>query len=119
MAVHIPRDGSDIAAPLFLMECGVADSSAGIICAKMAGLHKSVVARAHEIVIAVKDGKQLEPCKDVQKAIVRRLLAPAANDALDIFLSRPSWADATNEEVAELLRKLTKVKPASVPMQTV
>ena len=34
MAVHVPRDEKEIAEPLFRLEEGVADSSAGIICAK-------------------------------------------------------------------------------------
>lgn len=119
MAVHVPRDRGEIAEPLFRLECGVADSSAGIICAKMAGLHRSVVARAQEIVFALKDGKQLEPCKDVQKAIVSKMLAPAANDALRTFLSRSSWANASNEEVTELLQKLEKVQLGNSRTQTI
>jgi len=110
MAVHIPRDRCDRAEPLFRLETGVADSSAGIVCANMAGLHMSVVARAQYIVVALKDGKQVQPCKEVQQAIVRRMLAPAADDILRTFISRPTWGDASNEEISEILKKVAGIK---------
>lgn len=111
MAVHIPQDTGDIAKPLFRLDCGVADSSAGIICAKMAGLHRAVVARAQEIVVALKAGTKLEPRVDVQKAIVSKLLSPAANDVLRTFLSKPSWENASNEDIHNLLEKIQKLAP--------
>ena len=108
MAVHIPQERDDIAVPLFRLDCGVADSSAGIICAKMAGLHRTVVSRAEEIVTALKDGKQIEPSKDVHVAGISQMYVPSTNDALRIFFSRPSWAHATSSDVKELCEKLQK-----------
>lgn len=109
MAVHVPCDEEDIAEPLFRLEDGVAESSAGIICAKMAGLHSSVVARAKEILHALKGGVQLQPSHDVQRAIILRLISPAARDALKAFLSVPSWTDASDAEVKALVQKIAKI----------
>jgi DNA mismatch repair protein MSH5 len=99
MAVHLPRDEHELAAPLFRLEGGVADSSAGIVCAKMAGLKPSVVARAKEIVIALEEGKTLKPDPFL-------MFSPAVADVLKVFLSKTSWEDATDAEVHYLRQKI-------------
>lgn len=61
MSVKMPNDGKDTALPLFKLEDGIASSSAGILCAKMAGVNRKVVDRANEIVSATKNKKQVLP----------------------------------------------------------
>ena len=102
MAVHVPQNQNDIAQPLFRLEQGVADSSAGIICARMAGLNPAIVERAKDIVLALKEGKPLKP----DPALI---FSPAMRDALETFLSRTSWDDATEAEVLDLVQKISIV----------
>jgi DNA mismatch repair protein MSH5 len=109
MAVHVPREQDEMAAPLFKLEEGVADSSAGIICARKAGLNRQVVGRANEIVQVLKHGQTLQPSEEVLKAIAARILTPVAKDALRDFLSVKSWADATDEQIQMLLQKIAKL----------
>ena len=49
MAVHIPAHSEEDAVPLFVLEEGVASSSAGLVCAKIAGVKEAVTTRASEI----------------------------------------------------------------------
>lgn len=100
MAVHVPRTETEVAEPLFRLEQGVADSSAGIVCAKMAGLQPAVVERANEIVCALKEGNQLLP-------VPALIFSPAVSDVLGAFLSRPSWENATDVEVYNMLQKIS------------
>lgn len=109
MAMHVPEDREDIAVPLFRLEEGVADSSAGIVCAKMAGLTRSVVTRAKEIVDTLKQGNQLTPSAEVQRAIASRAIPPSAQTALRVFLSQSSWANASDEEVKAAFRAISKI----------
>lgn len=103
MAVNIPPDQGEIATPLFKLAPGVADSSAGIACAKLAGLNSSVILRASEIVQALKRGSQLQPCEDV----FRVLLTSPVKKVLRTFLN--SFPDATDEQIASLLQEVAQL----------
>lgn len=62
MAIRVPDKGEDaLATPLFQLQSGVAKSSAGLVCARRAGLQKSVVDRAKQVISALKDGIALKP----------------------------------------------------------
>jgi len=109
MAVHFPTERGDSAEPLFRLEDGVVDSSAGIMCAKKAGLSKSVVARAKDILELMEEGKRLEPCKDVEKAIAMRKFPQEAQDAAHAFLSIHNWAIASDDEVGALFQMVAQI----------
>lgn len=111
MAVHVPNDQEDIAEPLFKLDDGVADSSAGIICAKMAGVNRDVVIRAKEIVEALKMGKQLTPNRNIPlKDIANSInISPAVKDALQSILKVNSWEKTTDEEIKDVLGKISKI----------
>ena len=62
MAVHLPDSNEeDAATPLFKLESGIASSSAGLVCARAAGVNKRVVNRAKDIIEALREGTQVPP----------------------------------------------------------
>ena len=100
MAVHIPSSDQDNPVPLFKLEEGVANSSAGLVCARMAGVKRSVVGRANQILGALKDGKSVRPIEDMTNT--NSVLQPESKAALRMFLGCGNWTNATNEEVENL-----------------
>ncbi len=113
MAVHIPEsengdddnDDVDDAVPLFKLEDGVAKSSAGVICAKMAGVHEDVTSRAREILGALKGNHQVKPIPINIKSKID--LMPSTKAALRHFLGNDSWKDASTAELAALQHKIS------------
>ena len=91
MAVQIPNLESmqEIAMPLFKLQDGVASSSAGLVCAEIAGLKPAVVQRAGEIVAAVKERKQVQPLAEILRGNL--LLSDLAKETLDQFI-RTDWS---------------------------
>ena len=79
MAVQVPATTEEIAAPLFKLEEGVASSSAGLVCARMAGVKNAVIERATEIVQAVKDRHLVKPLPEILRSSLG--LSPLAKDA--------------------------------------
>ena len=61
MTVYVPDSEDGNAVPLFKLEDGVANSSVGLVCAKMAGVSKGVIGRSKEILGALKDGQPVLP----------------------------------------------------------
>ena len=111
MAVHVPSSDEDNPVPLFRLEEGVANSSAGLVCARMGGVKRSVVNRASEILGALKDGTPVQPMADITNDDDRdeSILEPAAKSALRAFLGTDSWSTASNEEVAALQELIVKM----------
>lgn len=103
MSIHVPESDEDDAIPLFKLEDGVASSSAGLVCAKMAGLNRKVVDRASEIVKALKGGKQIRPIPENLNP--NSPFQPDVRAAIRMFLAVDSWADAADEDL-ELLQDL-------------
>jgi DNA mismatch repair protein MSH5 len=103
MSIHVPESNEDDAVPLFKLEDGVASSSAGLICARMAGLNKNVVDRASEIIVALKEGKQVKPLPESMNA--NSPFQPNVKSAIRLFLAVDSWATASDEDL-ELLQEL-------------
>ncbi|CAB9530089.1 protein MutS [Seminavis robusta] len=112
MAVHIPDDTEDMATPLFRLQEGVASSSAGIICARMAGLDRRIVRRAKQIVASLKAGKPIEASLDLLKAEVESMPA-AVKQALGYYFA-VDWANATDEQVETLIEKFQALRQAHV-----
>lgn len=104
MAVHIPDSDDDDAVPLFKLDEGVAKSSAGLMCAKMAGVHSDVIGRAREILGALKDGHTVKPIP--AKLNSNSAFQPSAKAALRHFLGVTSWTEESDEEVNKLQDKI-------------
>lgn len=104
MAVHIPDSDHDDAVPLFNLQQGVAKSSAGLVCAKMAGVHVDVIGRAREILGALKEGHTVKPIP--AKLNSNSAFQPSAKAVLRHFLGIDSWVDESDEEIKELQDKI-------------
>lgn len=104
MAVHVPTSDEDNPIPLFKLEEGVANSSAGLVCARMAGVKRSVVGRANEILGALRDGNPVQPIAAVKNN--NSALQPTAKTALRLFLGADSWTNASNEDLTRLHEKI-------------
>jgi DNA mismatch repair protein MSH5 len=108
MSVHVPENDKDDPVPLFKLAPGYASSSDGLVCAKMAGLNSSVLARGYAILSAIKNNTGLKKFtkKDGLQALVsekRRAVVRAfvgVEDGMD-------WKEASGEQMAEL-RRLVK-----------
>lgn len=107
MAVRVPANSSDNAIPLFKLERGVANSSAGLVCAKMAGVKGTVVSRAREILEALKKGQPVKP-KD-SGCNSNWVLQPAAKAALRCFLGTDNWKDANDDELGRLHELILRI----------
>lgn len=103
MRIHAPQSEEDDAIPLFKLEDGVASSSAGLVCARMAGLNKKVVDRASDIITAIKEGTQVLPLPESMNA--NSPFQPNVRSAIRLFLSVDSWAKANDEDL-DLLQEL-------------
>lgn len=104
MAVHVPETSDDVAAPLFSLEEGVASSSAGLLCAKMAGVKEAVIERANDIVQAVKGRRKVQPLVEILRGNLD--LSTTAKDALDDFI-KTDWKSASDADIDLLLSKVT------------
>jgi len=100
MSIHVPESNEDDAIPLFKLENGVASSSAGLICARMAGLNKTIVDRASEIIDALKEGKQIRPLPESMNA--NSPFQPNVKSVIRLFLAIDSWATASDEDLSLL-----------------
>jgi len=105
MAVHVPNSGDDDAVPLFKLETGVANSSAGLVCARMAGVNANVVDRANEILKALREGRPVEPVSESLDS--NPAFQPITKAALKLFLGVDSWIDASEEELRMLQQRIT------------
>jgi DNA mismatch repair ATPase MutS len=100
MSIRLPEDDDELATPLFRLEEGVASSSAGLVCAKLAGVRTSVLDRAGEIISAVRDGRQVAPVKDVLMHDLR--LSDSRQCLLGKF-ALTDWTEASDEDVDAFL----------------
>ena len=100
MRIHVPESDEDDAIPLFKLEEGIACSSAGLVCARMAGLKSNVVDRASDIITAVKQGTQVRPLPESVNA--NSPFRPNVRSAIRLFLAVDSWTDASEEDVTLL-----------------
>jgi Mismatch repair ATPase (MutS family) len=105
MAVHIPDCDDEFAVPLFKLEQGTAKSSAGVVCAKMAGVHVDVISRAREILGALKNGHQVKPIP--AKLNSNSVFQAPAKRAIRNFLAKNSWKDESDTELEALQREIS------------
>ena len=107
MAVHWPTKDERQAVPLFKLEDGVASSSAGLVCAENASVNKNVIARAYEIIAALKSGEKIEPSIGVIRSKLK--LSPDATEALTLFLKQDDWREASESDVRRLIHHIHKM----------
>lgn len=100
MAVHIPKNDKEQAVPLFRLEVGVASSSAGIVCAEMAGVKPAVIDRAREIVHATREKRKVSPLAEILR--VQMKLSEGACLLLAQFLENDP-DEMTDAEIEEFV----------------
>ena len=107
MSVHIPENCNDDALPLFKLKPGVANSSAGLVCAKMAAVDKTVIERANNILTSLKQSKPLMPVP--HSLSVNNHFEASANKALNFFLAIDSWKNATDDDLRTLEKYISSM----------
>jgi DNA mismatch repair protein MSH5 len=100
MMVHLPESDEEDAIPLFQLLDGVSKSSAGLVCAKMAGVTTSVVKRAHEIIGSMKNGEMVRAVPSHLNS--NSVFQPNTRSALRKFLEVRSWKDLSEQELLSL-----------------
>lgn len=100
MSVQISSDTDGSAVPLFRLDKGVANSSAGLVCAKMAGVEQSIIDRAHDIIVKVQNGESVEPRVEILRE--RLGWSSYARAALQRFLVT-EWKNATDDQIEMML----------------
>ena len=107
MRIHVPESNEDDATPLFKLEDGVASSSAGLVCARMAGLNRKVVNRAADVIGALKQGSRVQPLPESVNA--NSPFQPNVRSAIRLFLAVDSWANASDEDLDLLLELVCRM----------
>ena len=106
MKVSIPENPERLAVPLFALEEGVANSSAGIVCASMAGVKKTVIERAGEIVNAAKNNEKVQPLVEILRQDLG--FSDVEKCLLGGFLDK-DWSTVPEEEIDELLSMVSSI----------
>jgi len=104
MSVYIPNSDEDDAVPLFKLKDGLAKSSAGLVCAKMAGVSQDVTIRAKEILGALKSNHQVKPIPANMNS--NSIFQPSSKVALRYFLGVDSWIDQPQDALDTLQNKI-------------
>ena len=102
MSTYIPTNKNEDAVPLFRLEMGVAHSSDGLLCAKMAGVDSTVLGRSAEILNAIQKGNPIKSVNSKEPVEGAKMLK--------LFLSRTDWDTATTKELKELLAIVQEYK---------
>jgi DNA mismatch repair ATPase MutS len=89
--------------PLFALEDGVACSSAGIECARKAGVKESVLTRAREIIVALRDKTHIKPVPEISSNTIG--LSDTDIEVVHKLVSI-QWADASDDEITNFLSTL-------------
>jgi DNA mismatch repair protein MSH5 len=111
MTIHLPKgDEEDGAAPLFKLEDGVASSSAGLVCAKNAGVAHAVIDRAKQIIQIMRARKIIRPLPEATKQQVPTV-SESEKEMLKHFVSMDSWERSNDEDIMKLLQLLANLSP--------
>ena len=100
MVVEIPKNGRQMAYPVFRLTEGVTSSSAGLVCAKMARLRPAVLDRATEIVQASRNKRRVQPLTEIVRDSIR--FTDTEKRTFRAFL-RTEWSTATMEDIDSML----------------
>jgi DNA mismatch repair protein MSH5 len=106
MAIHIPNSEQEDVVPLFKLEDGVASSSAGLICAKNAGMSDAVIGRAKQIIHAMRAKKSIQPVAEAMHDIPQ--FSDEEKEMLLYFSSVESWENASDDQLRILIQKVSK-----------
>ena len=108
MAVQIAKTTEDDnVIPLFRLQRGVAESSAGLVCAETAGVHRNVVSRAKEILAGLKGGRPVHPAVDVVNPPLD--VSQSTKDALAFFLEVDTWVDPRAEDLQRIIHYISQI----------
>lgn len=110
MAVQIPNNDQDLAVPLFKLTDGVAGSSAGLVCAQLSGVKQSVIDRAKEILLAMRQGRALQPLPEILSYQLN--LSESSKETIAKFLF-DNWSNASDEEVAHFYEAMSLEQKAT------
>lgn len=107
MAVHLPDSNEeDAATPLFKLENGVASSSAGLVCARAAGVNKRVVNRAKDIIGALREGGQVPRARKISRAAS---MSTPSKEVTGSFIGVDSWKNVSENEIRALLQNISRM----------
>lgn len=101
MAVQIPESSQDVPVPLFRLQDGVAQSSAAIACASMAGVKTSILHRAQEILDCKGEGQKFPLVPELVRGT-----GSASSYLAEYFMSM-DWQQASAEELKAFLVELS------------
>lgn len=103
MAVKIPQKKGGVATPLFKLELGVASSSAGLVCARMAGVKSAVLERAREIIDAGRENRKIQPLAEILRGHLE--ISARSKRILGRVLSS-NWNKASENEIHGLMKEI-------------
>ncbi len=101
MGVHM-SEGDNF--PLFQLEKGIATASAGLTCARIAGVQDSVLVRVREILDATKEGRPVPPIPD--KLNSNSALQSRAKSAIHAFILVKDWLESSEKDLTFLEQKI-------------
>lgn len=104
MAVHM-SEGDNF--PLFLLEKGIATASAGLTCARIAGVQNSVLIRVKEILDATKEGRPVPPIPD--KLNSNSAFHSRAKSAIHAFILVKEWMGSSEKDLIFLDEKVASM----------
>ena len=107
MTIRLPESDDGRAIPLFKLRDGVASSSAGLICARAAGVPPEIVNRAKDILEAHREGRKVEPLESALPPKV--VLKPTEKALLRCFFSVENWMEATEDELRTLVQRVARL----------
>ena len=110
MAIHLPEGKEDSATPLFKLEDGIASSSAGLICAKNAGVDNDVINRAKEIIQTMRARKFIQPLPEVAPQV--SILSKSEKEILAHFTSVHSLENSSDDDITKLLQLVADQIPS-------
>jgi DNA mismatch repair protein MSH5 len=104
MTIHLPEGEEDGASSLFKLEDGIASSSAGLVCAKNAGVAHSLTDRAKEIIQSIRARKTIRPLPEATNEIP--MILWEEKRMLQHFLSNNSWELSNDDDIMKLVQLL-------------
>eukprot|EP00934_Nitzschia_sp_Nitz4_P002886 Nitzschia sp. Nitz4//scaffold38_size140716//70331//73000//NITZ4_003145-RA/size140716-processed-gene-0.33-mRNA-1//1//CDS//3329550072//2876//frame0 len=109
MSIQLPRDSSDDAIPLFRLEDGIASGSAGLICAKKAGVDRNIVHRAKALIGLMREKKPIGPWVPIGNLQSKDILSRELTALLQHFFGTSNWEIASDDDVRMLIQKVAQL----------
>lgn len=106
MAVQVPERTNELAVPLFKLQEGIASCSAGLVCAKISGVKKSVIDRAREIVTAMRSGERVQPLTEI---LDNELGYSHRSKQLFAHFLKANWKDSSDDDVLRFREEVMRL----------